>query len=134
MSVLNLDKYSERLEAWADSIGRQDTLHHKSFGFWSLGKYLKGYKGGMNPDSGPVLFGLGVAASGLALKAAASTGDVDVFERLHKSARPLLAAAEGLKAIPMINLVSLVATDMLSTSIKFSAITKLLGGSTLKEL
>ena len=30
MSVWNLDKYAERLEAWADSIRRQDTLHHRA--------------------------------------------------------------------------------------------------------
>lgn len=30
MSVWNLDKYAERLETWADSIRRQDTLHHRA--------------------------------------------------------------------------------------------------------
>ena len=143
--VMNCKKYSKQprgcsmaylihyCSSFAPDLAKQqwslfkEHMHHRSFGFWGFREYLKGYKGGMNPDSGPVLFGLGVAASGLAMKAAASTGDVDVFERLHKSARPLLAAAEGLKAVPVINLVSLVATDMLSTSIQFSAITKLAG-------
>ena len=78
----------------------------------------------MTPDSGPVIGGLGVAASGLALKTAAYIGDAETFETLLKSARPMLSIAEVLKAVPGVNMVSAVATDMLATSIQFAALTR----------
>ena len=96
----------------------------KTLGFTGFREYLKNYKGRMTPDSGPVIGGLGVAASGLALKTAAYIGDAETFETLLKSARPMLSIAEVLKAVPGVNMVSAVATDMLATSIQFAALTR----------
>lgn len=96
----------------------------KVLGFTGFREYLKNYRGGMTPDSGPIIGGLGVAASGLAIKTAAYVGDADTFETLLKSARPFLSTAEVLTAVPGVNLFSAVATDMLSTSIQFAALTR----------
>lgn len=96
----------------------------KVLGFTGFREYLKNYRGGMTPDSGPIIGGLGVAASGLAIKTAAYVGDADTFETLLKSARPFLSTAEVLTAVPGVNMVSAVATDMLSTSIQFAALTR----------
>jgi hypothetical protein len=101
--------------------------HHmlsKVVGFTGFREYLKSFKGRMTPDSGPIIGGLGVAASGLAMKTAAYVGDADTYETLLKSARPLLSTAEVLKAVPGLNLFSAVATDMLATSIQFAALTR----------
>ena len=78
----------------------------------------------MTPDTGPIIGGLGVAASGLAMKTAAFMGDTATFEALQKSSRPLLGIAEGLRYVPGVNMVSAVATDQLATSIQFSAVTR----------
>lgn len=100
-------------------------MFSKAFGFSGFREYLDGYKGGMTPDTGPIIGGLGVAASGLALKTAAYMDDGETFEELRKSSRPLLGVAEGLKFVPGVNMFSAVATDMLATSIQFSAITRI---------
>ena len=96
----------------------------KAFGFSGFREYLAGYKGGMTPDTGPIIGGLGVAASGLAMKTAAYMDDKETFEALEKSSRPLLRLADGLGRVPGVNIVSAVATDLLATSIQFSAFTK----------
>jgi hypothetical protein len=102
----------------------KEHMHSRVLGLWGFREYLKGYKGGMTPDSGPIIFGQGVAASGLALKTAASVEDEVVYARLYKSARPLLALAESVRMVSGVNLVSAVATDLLSTSIQFAALTR----------
>ena len=99
-------------------------MHSRVPGLWGFREYLKGYKAGMTPDSGPIIFGQGVAASGLALKTAASIEDEAVFQKLYNSSRPVLALAESVRRVPGINMVSAVATDLLSTSIQFAAITR----------
>ena len=102
----------------------KDYMFSKAFGFSGFREYLSGYKGGMTPDTGPIIGGLGVAASGLAMKTAAYIGDKETFEVLQKSSRPLLGLAEGLRFVPGVNMVSAVATDLLASSIQFSALTK----------
>lgn len=102
----------------------KEHMHSRVLGLWGFREYLKGYKAGMTPDSGPIIFGQGVAASGLALKTAASIEDEAVFQKLYNSSRPVLALAESVRRVPGINMVSAVATDLLSTSIQFAAITR----------
>ena len=102
----------------------KDLMLKRFLGFWGFREYLPEYQGKMTPDSGPIIGGLGVAASGLGLKAAASIEDAETYRKLSKSAKPLLMAAEGSRILPGINIASSVATDLLSTSIQFSAATR----------
>ena len=99
----------------------KEHMFSKAVGFSGFREYLVGYKGGMTPDTGPIISGLGVAASGLAMKTAAYMDDRETFAALEKSSRPLLWMAEGLRRVPGVNMFSAVATDLLATSIQFSA-------------
>ena len=102
----------------------KEHMFSKAFDFSGFREYLVGYKGGMTPDTGPIIGGLAVAASGLAMKTAAYMDDKETFEALEKSSRPLLRLADGLGRVPGVNIVSAVATDLLASSIQFSALTK----------
>ena len=59
-----------------------------------LDEYLPEYKGKWSPDSGPIIGGLGVAATGLAINAASSVGDMKTYRGLEKSMSPLLFCQE----------------------------------------
>ena len=96
----------------------------KAYGFSGFREYLVSYKGGMTPDTGPIVGGLGAAASGLAIKTAAYMQDMETFERLSGSSKPIVGLAEVLGFVPVVNMVSAVATDLLATSIQFSALTR----------
>ena len=49
-------------------------------GYTGFGEYLKDYKGGWTPDSGPIIKGVGIAAAGLALNASSTTGDLKLIK------------------------------------------------------
>ena len=54
----------------------------KSMGLQGFREYREAYQGQWTPDSGPIIGGLGVAATGLGLKAAASVRDDETFDTL----------------------------------------------------
>ena len=84
--------------------------------------YLFVYNDGMTSDNGPIISGLGVAASGLAMKAAPCMSVKTAFGEPQKSSSPLLGLAEGLRFFSGVNMVCAVATKLLATNIQVSAI------------
>mgnify|MGYP006148736303 FL=1 len=96
----------------------------KLFGFTGYREYLPEYKGRWTPDSGPIVFGMGVAASGLALNAATSVGDVNGAKHLKASVGSLIGLCRIIDHIPLLNKISRVGTDLLASSIYLNAITK----------
>jgi len=63
-------------------------LGHEStfFGFGAIREYAEGHRGSGDVDSGPVLFGASVSATGFALAPARAFGREDAFVRLYRSA------------------------------------------------
>ncbi|HET7540033.1 MAG TPA: hypothetical protein VFK05_09175 [Polyangiaceae bacterium] len=60
--------------------------HEQSFwGFGAIAEYAAGHVGGGDIDSGPVLFGVSVAATGFALAPARALGHRDSFEHLYRT-------------------------------------------------
>jgi hypothetical protein len=63
-----------------------DRLARSALGFGAIREYVPGEGGWGDVDSGPVLFGLGVSASGFSLALARIHGDRDRFESLYATA------------------------------------------------
>ena len=84
-------------------------------------EYLPRYKGGWTPDSGPIVLGIGIGASGLALKTAASLGDTEVYDSLNRIANPARNVLRGLTYVPLLNRLARLGADLLASSIKFCA-------------
>jgi hypothetical protein len=66
----------------ADGLWRHEGTF---FGFGAIREYASGHHGGGDVDSGPVIFGVSVAATGFALAPARAFGRDDVFERLYRT-------------------------------------------------
>lgn len=96
----------------------------RRMGITGFREYLPGYTGRWTPDSGPIVAGLGIAASGLALNAASSVGDEDIHRVLKRSISPVLSLLRRFDYIPGLNRLSRVGTDLLATSIYLNADTK----------
>jgi hypothetical protein len=62
-------------------------FRHEStlFGFGAIREYANGHRGAGDIDSGPVLFGVSVAATGFALAPARAFGYTAAFERIYRS-------------------------------------------------
>jgi len=86
-------------------------------------EYLPNYKGKWTPDSGPILFGMGVAATGLALKPMRVWGDENQWSagRLLKLSRAFNELFKLLSFIPFLGRFFLLGSDMLATSIILAA-------------
>ena len=87
-------------------------------------EYLPEFDGEWTPDSGPVIAGVGVAATGLALKTAAALGDQGIFDailRLAAMGTTILGTAER---IPKIGDLAKIGTDLLASSIILAAKTQ----------
>jgi len=84
-------------------------------------EYLPEYQGRWTPDSGPIIAGLGVAASGLALKTAAKLNDRSTYESLARVANPLLSICHATDRIPFLNIVGKLGSDLLASSIRLAA-------------
>jgi hypothetical protein len=66
----------------ADALWR----HEGTFlGFGAIREYAEGHRGGGDVDSGPVVFGVSVSATGFALAPARAFGRDEVFERLYRT-------------------------------------------------
>jgi hypothetical protein len=55
------------------------------FGFGAIREYAEGHRGSGDVDSGPVVFGVSVSATGFALAPARALGHRDAFERLYRT-------------------------------------------------
>ena len=96
-------------------------MFQRRFRIWGFREYLRGYNGKWTPDSGPIVMGTGVAATGLALKTAAAMRDNDTFERINRPATAIIKLLRALQCIPLLNRLARLGTDLLATSIKLSA-------------
>lgn len=90
-------------------------------------EYLPDYKGGWTPDSGPIINGMGVAASALAIKAAGIVGDATTQQNLMASANRAHKLLAPFAYIPGASKLTRIASDMLASGIY-------LAGSTTQPL
>ncbi len=97
----------------------------KRVGITGFREYLPSYKGGWTPDSGPIVAGIGVGASGLALKTAACMADIEVYDALNRSAGPVMRLLRGFMHVPLVQRLARLGTDLLATSIKLCADTRI---------
>jgi hypothetical protein len=76
------------------------------------------------PDSGPIIVGLGAAATGIGLNAASTLEDRETYHMLEKILNKVQFCFNGLEKIFGNNIVTRVGTDFLATSIRLNAETK----------
>ena len=88
-------------------------------------EYLKQYKGAWTPDSGPIVKGVGIAATGLSLNAASTVEDVETYKKLDKGMSMVYNMIKRGNYIPGLNMISKIGTDLLSSAIWLNAETKL---------
>ena len=93
----------------------------KRAGITGFREYLTSYKGGWTPDSGPIIGGIGIGASGLALKTAACMADIETYDSLNRSVAPVMKLLRGFMYIPFVNRLARLGTDLLATSIALCA-------------
>ena len=93
------------------------------FGMWGFREYLPDYKGKWTPDSGPIVFGVGIAATGLALKPLKVWGDEWEWHirKIRRNAHRIYGLFTLLRHIPFIGRLALLGSDMLATSILLAA-------------
>ena len=95
----------------------------KRLGFWGFREYLPDYKGKWTPDSGPIIFGIGVAATGLALKPMKVWGEYwqghMQFVRITVDWGMRMCAV--LSQIPMVGRFAMIGDDLLANSVMLSA-------------
>ena len=89
----------------------------KIFGRIGFREYLTDYEGSWTPDSGPVVAGIGVAATGLGLNAASTVAHRRTFNKLEKTMNPFYSTLSIGDLLPGINIFSRLGTDLLSSSI-----------------
>ena len=77
----------------------------------------------MDPDSGPILFGIGIAATGLALKPLRVWGDEWEWHIrcIQRNALRIQSVLRVIGYIPLIGRLSLIGTDLLASSILLAA-------------
>jgi len=90
-------------------------------GFTGFREYLPTYEGKWTPDSGPIIGGIGIAATGLGLKAARTVGDRDTYAALKRSIDRVLGTFQATRIIPGIGVVTSIGTDVLASAIYSSA-------------
>jgi hypothetical protein len=96
----------------------------KRLGINCFREFLPSYKGKWSPDSGPIIAGVGVAASGLGMNAATSVKDEETFLLIYKGSKIILSILDLVKWIPGINIISRIANDLLASAIFLNARTK----------
>lgn len=115
MSFFAPEAAEEQWELYKAHMGK------RFIGLTAFREYLPEYKGGWTPDSGPIVFGLGVAASGLSLKTAAALGDNETYDRLMRLVRPISAFCRVLGKVPLVGIVGSLGADLLASSIRLAA-------------
>ena len=88
-------------------------------------EYLEEHKGGWTPDSGPIIKGVGIAATGLALNASSTVGDIKTYKELNKGMEMVYNVIRKGNIIPGVNMLTKIGTDLLSSSIWLNAETKM---------
>jgi hypothetical protein len=98
-------------------------LFVKKVGITGFREYRDGYQGRWTPDSGPIVAGVGVAATGLALKTAGTLGDAETFDALFGGISRSIGVLETLNHLPGVKKIASIGTDLLSSSIYLAALT-----------
>tara|TARA_B100000795_G_scaffold248081_1_gene214733 strand:- start:339 stop:1400 length:1062 start_codon:yes stop_codon:yes gene_type:complete len=96
----------------------------KRLGIKCFREYLPTYKGKWSPDSGPIIAGAGIAATGLGMKAATSVKDEETFLLIYKGAKVIIILINLTKWIPGIHIISRIANDLLASAIFLNTNTK----------
>ena len=112
-----------------DKASKQWDLYKKymmgnKMGRIAFREFLPEYKGKWSPDSGPIIAGYGVAATGLGLNAASSIGDWETYKGLTKMMNPFGNLLHGTERLIGNNPLTHIGTDLLSSSIWLNAETK----------
>tara|TARA_Y100001936_G_C15532396_1_gene388281 strand:- start:163 stop:534 length:372 start_codon:yes stop_codon:yes gene_type:complete len=94
------------------------------FGRIGFREYLPEYNGKWSPDSGPIIAGCGVAATGLGLNAATSINDLKTFKGISKTMSPFGSVFQMAENIVGNNMLTRIGTDLLASSIWLNAETK----------
>ena len=87
-------------------------------------EYPEGFKYRWTPDSGPILFGLGAAATGIGINAASTVGDHETYRLIEKNLDRINSGFSGIEKVIGNNLITRVGTDYLATSIRLNAESK----------
>ena len=97
----------------------------RRLGFTGFREYLPDYNGRWTPDSGPIIFGIGIAATGLALKPLALWGDDDLCNagQIFGNAQRISSVLRVVSKVPLLGTLALIGADMLATSILLCAVT-----------
>ena len=85
-------------------------------------EYLPTYEGKWTPDTGPIVGGIGVAATGLGLKTAATLGDVEAHSTLKRSVDRVLGFCQSTRDLPYLNIVTAMGSDVLASAIYSNSI------------
>ena len=96
----------------------------RMFGRITFREFLPDYNGSWAPDSGPIIAGQGVAATGLGLNAASTMKDKKTFDGLLKTMNPfdsILSTTENYLGSSMLTKIG---TDLLSSAIWLNAESK----------
>jgi hypothetical protein len=101
-------------EQWC---GYKEHMLIKRMGVLGFREYLETYEGKWTPDSGPIIMGIGVAATGLGLKAASTVNDIVLTSQIKQSIDMILKLLNALTPIHGINRLALLGTDILASSI-----------------
>jgi hypothetical protein len=99
----------------------KQNMYQSSIGLSGFREYLPSYSGKWTPDTGPIIGGTGVAATGLALNAAADMGDEETYASLKSSIDRVLMSCHLTKHIPGLNMLTAIGTDVLASAIYASA-------------
>jgi hypothetical protein len=99
-------------------------MFKRKFGLSGFCEYLPSYQGKWTPDTGPIIGGIGVAATGLALNTASSVNDRKTYDFLKKSIDQILGLCHLTKYVPGLNIFSSIGTDVLASSIYSSSAAK----------
>ena len=94
----------------------------KKIGFLGFREYPETYEGKWTPDSGPIFMGIGVAATGLGLKAANSVADGETQNNLKRSIGGLLELCHATQHVPGLNMITAIGSDALASAIYSTSI------------
>ena len=97
----------------------------KELSYYGFREYLPNYKGRQSPDSGPILLGVGVAATGLGLNAASSINDKDVFLKIRRTLNFFGRPMNLVDRMVGPNILTQIGTDLLASSVWLNAETKI---------
>ena len=92
--------------------------------FQGFREYLPEFKGRWTPDSGPIIGGLGVAATGLALKTSAALDEQAIFKSISRLASIGTNLLRSIGWIPVLGHFTKIGTDLLASSIILAAKTR----------